>query len=167
MDQTRSESTRYLSAAAYLDHKFRRWLHQHVIDDEHHAIGRPAGVDLATVVRHCLAAERRRFHVELGLGALVLVFIYVVLATPELRGLVGLPARSALSHPTGSLVVVSVLVLLGVSWAIVLRDQWDTKFRILGRDLARATLRTDASGVNLPSELERRLTTASDDPANN
>jgi hypothetical protein len=167
MDLTRTESTRYLCAAAHLDGKFRHWLHEHVIEDQHHAIGRPAGVDLATVVRHCLAAERRQFYNELIYAVLLLVSVYVLLATPELRSLVGLSARVAAPHPTGAALVLTVVALVGLSWFVLMRDLWDVKFRVLARDLARSSFKPDATGIKLPRDLEERLASASDDPANN
>jgi hypothetical protein len=54
-----SESTRYLCAAAYLDRKFRERVIHDIVEEQHKAIGDPAGVDLGVVAAHCLAARRR------------------------------------------------------------------------------------------------------------
>lgn len=59
MDNSRTATTRYLCAAAYLDPAFADEVVDEVVDQEHRAIGTCHGVDLVPVVRHSLAARRR------------------------------------------------------------------------------------------------------------
>ncbi len=54
----RLAGTRYLSAGAYLDERFRETVVDEVCRDPHRAVPPSFGFDLATVVRHCLRARR-------------------------------------------------------------------------------------------------------------
>jgi len=167
MDLTRTESTRYLCAAAYLDLKFRRWLHEHVIDDEHHAIG-PAGRRRPGKRGKALSGSReapvpRRARVR----ALVLVLAYLVLATPELRSIVGLTPRSTLPHPSGAALVLCLAALIAASAITMVRDQWDLRFRILGVTYRAHTFDRIPPVSSSQRGVAERLATASDDPANN
>jgi hypothetical protein len=54
-----TETTRYLCAAAHRDLRFRKWVIQNIVDEKYKAIGESHGVDVPTIVKHCLAARRR------------------------------------------------------------------------------------------------------------
>jgi hypothetical protein len=54
-----TDATRILSAACYLDPQFRITVHNEYLDKRHQAIGPNYGVDLPTVVRHCLHARQK------------------------------------------------------------------------------------------------------------
>jgi hypothetical protein len=68
-----SETTRYLCAAAYLDRRFAEHVITKVLQEEHRAVAPSYGVDILPVVRHCLAAQRRRLTRDALLTALLLV----------------------------------------------------------------------------------------------
>lgn len=68
-----SETTRYLCAAAYLDRNFANHVITKVLQEEHRAVAPSYGVDIVPVVRHCLAAERRRRLRDIVLIGLVLI----------------------------------------------------------------------------------------------
>ena len=56
--QARSQATRYLSAAAYRNRRFRERVISEVLDAKHKAIAPNHGLDLAVVAGHCLRARR-------------------------------------------------------------------------------------------------------------
>jgi len=58
LDFTKTDTTRYLSAAAYQNTAFCDRVISQVVEEEHRAIVASYGVDLATVARHCLIARR-------------------------------------------------------------------------------------------------------------
>jgi hypothetical protein len=68
-----SETTRYLSAAAYLDKRFADEVIFRVLQEEHRAVAPSYGVDLVPVLLHCLAARRRRLLRDSVLTGLILV----------------------------------------------------------------------------------------------
>jgi hypothetical protein len=57
MDLKDTDVTRYLCAAAYRDKQFREAVIKELIADEYKAIAVSPGVDLPTVVSHCLEAK--------------------------------------------------------------------------------------------------------------
>lgn len=59
-DWKRTETTRYLCAAAHLDDGFRKHVLRTLLVDKHRAIAISYGVDIPTVLKHCLVARRRK-----------------------------------------------------------------------------------------------------------
>lgn len=53
-------ATRYLCAAAYLDQSFARAVLDEVLYQPHRAVAPSHGISIGPVIRHCLAAQRRR-----------------------------------------------------------------------------------------------------------
>src|SRR5206468_9662855 len=53
-----SETTRLLSSAAYLNRGFREEVLKFTVNNRHSALGACFGLDMATVVRHCVRAKR-------------------------------------------------------------------------------------------------------------
>jgi hypothetical protein len=68
-----TEATRYLCAAAYLEQKFADRVVERVLRERHRAVAPSYGVDLHAVVRHCIAARRRKFVRALVLSIVLLV----------------------------------------------------------------------------------------------
>ena len=79
---TRSESTRYLCAAAQLDDTFRAQVLRSTVEERHHAIAPSFGVDVQQVVKHCLVAERRDLVRDGCLTALLIALVPAVLLGP-------------------------------------------------------------------------------------
>ncbi len=77
-----SEITRCLCAAAYMDSNFRHQVIKQCIEEKHKAIGPCIGMDLVTVARHCLIAERKLNKRDLLLCALM-VFGLIVAAAAD------------------------------------------------------------------------------------
>lgn len=84
-DRQWTEATRLMCVAAYLDATFAQDVVDEVVYEHHRAVQVPTGVDIATVVKHCLAAERQKI-VRDGLLTLdvlltlILLFVKVSLA---------------------------------------------------------------------------------------
>ena len=71
-----SNATRYLCAASYLDDGFAETVVEQIIRGEHHAVAPAHGIHLGPILRHALAARRRRL-VRDGLVTAVLVMGFV------------------------------------------------------------------------------------------
>lgn len=93
------DATRYLSTAAHLDEGYGRGLIRHLLVREDRQPPVADGVDLATVVRHAVAARSRRLYRD---GAIVLV---VVVAT----ALGGWPVPTFLAWLTATVLAVRAL----------------------------------------------------------
>lgn len=58
--------TKHVCAAVYVDASLRRQMLSDAFDNPYRAFAPSPCVDTVLVLRHCLAAERRAFHIELG-----------------------------------------------------------------------------------------------------
>ena len=67
------DATRYLSAAAHVDPEFARRVVRELLVAEQRLPVPAAGIDLVTVVRHCIAARSRRLYRDAALVVLPLV----------------------------------------------------------------------------------------------
>jgi len=77
MDLNKTDTTRYLCAAAHFDKAFRDLVLEQLVEEEYKAITVSHGVDLLTVVKHCLAARRREFIRDCLLASWFLIGILV------------------------------------------------------------------------------------------
>lgn len=68
-----SEATRLLCVAAHQDREFGERVIREILEEEHRAVCPSYGIDLVPIVRHCLAARRRRTGRDGLLLAVVLV----------------------------------------------------------------------------------------------
>lgn len=111
--------TRYLCAAAYVDEGFADRVVEDVLADEAGAVAASPGVDLVTVVRHCLTAQELRhrrdqrltaaFTVVAVFAPLWLVFVSVLLsATRRANGRPSLATRGR-HQPEGRVLVGSAI----------------------------------------------------------
>jgi hypothetical protein len=76
-----TNETRYLCAAAYLDHDFPARVAEEVIEDEHRAVAVSTDADLNVVIRHCLHARGERLKFDLFL---TLMLVVGVILTPTI-----------------------------------------------------------------------------------
>jgi hypothetical protein len=72
-----SEATRLLCVAAHQDPEFAERVIRDVLEEEHRAVCPSYGIDLVPIIRHCLAARRRRIVRDALLLAVVLVGLMV------------------------------------------------------------------------------------------
>ena len=131
MDPSRTDSTRRLCAAAYLDSTFRDHVITQLVEDRHSAIAATPGVDPQPVLKHCLIARRRKTIRDIVLSGLaILVLLFAVNA----------------QDPTVALPFVVV------AWIVVVVERWGTSYGIVARRLSRA--RFDPGAVATPTNEE-------------
>jgi hypothetical protein len=121
---TWTETTRLMCAAAYLDSTFAQEVIEEIVEEPFRAVQVPAGVDIAPVVRHCLAAQRQK-----TIRDLVLMGIFVVAVL--------------LSLMTQSVLLLALGFVLG--WLTVLADQWSSTFNVATKKLGAAQFDPDAA----------------------
>ena len=129
----RSDATRYLCAAMYLDSEQARKVIEEA-EDRHHARVSSDGVDLAEVIRHARAALRRHAVRDLFLAILLLIL------------LVGLFGHGLL-----------FLLALAGMWAVVAIDAYLVRYRVLLREIGPRTT-TGVAAVS-PGVRHRRPST--------
>jgi len=78
-DLKHTETTRYLCAAAHLQKDFREHVIRQIVEEDHRAIGECINVDIASVVKHCLAARRRVTLRNITLLIIILLFVLFLL----------------------------------------------------------------------------------------
>ena len=83
MNSTKTDTTRYLCAAAYIDRNFRNSVIQQIFKEEYKAIAISYGVDLPIVVKHCLVAKKREFIRNLLLTLLLVVALATSIKFPQ------------------------------------------------------------------------------------
>ena len=142
-DVKRSDTTRYLSAAAYRDEGFRYRVIGEVVDERYRAIGPSYGIDLANIARHCLIANR--MDVMRDISLIVLLFFTVLLG---------------LTESVFPLIPDTVLPLLAAWFVVFLRSRRTES--IVVSNFTKATYVSESSNLpfagKLNSYLESRLT---------
>src|SRR4029453_6482861 len=113
-----TEATRYLCAAAYLEPTFADRVVKRVLQERHRAVAPSYGVDLHAVVRHCIAARRRKLVRALVLSALLLT--------------VGPLFVSLGASPVGAL-----LRVLVIAWGVVFVGRCLDRYEVLAGSLLR------------------------------
>jgi hypothetical protein len=106
-------STRYLCAGAHLDRGFTRDVIRLILRQPRRAIGPSNGVDTALVIRHCVAAYRRRLLRDGALAAVLAALIW--------------------GYATGRLAVAAAAVV--AAWGIVVVEQAVVRFDVLATRL--------------------------------
>ncbi len=106
-----SGATRYLCAEAYLSHRFTETVLERTLHEHHRAVASSPGVDLASVVEHCLEARRLRTLRDIALAVLATTAVVAWLAAA--------PRLSALC--------------LLVAWLVVLTEGSVIRYDVLAR----------------------------------
>lgn len=78
-DWSKTAATRYLCAAAHLDSRFREQVIDQYVTQKHRALVLPDGVDMSSVLIHCMAARRNttvRDLILTGATAIALLALY-------------------------------------------------------------------------------------------
>jgi len=127
MDSSRTDSTRYLCAAAYLDKAFRDQAITQLLEDRHSAVAATPGVNLATVLEHCLVARRRKTVRDLILSGLAVLGALTALGTEDLTAVV--PFALA-------------------AWLVVIWERWATTDQSFAKRLSRSSF--DPGSIGSP-----------------
>ncbi|MEA2503619.1 MAG: hypothetical protein QOG36_662, partial [Actinomycetota bacterium] len=173
--ETRVDVTRFLAAAAYLDEEFRDEVIFQTLYQTHRFIAPSYGVNISSVVRHCIASRRLSRRRDVMLTALIVVGVWALhlpvvfavglfvggvlvamgLATPGLKlrwkimlSIVAYVAFLAFAvHPLSLLAAVLALV-------VVTADMYERRYRVVARRMNSRDFNPDASayGRERPSE---------------
>ena len=76
-DPATSAATRYLCVGAHIDPQFADRVIHDVLEERHRAVCPSRGIDLVPIVRHCLAARRRRLARDLAILAVLAASVVV------------------------------------------------------------------------------------------
>jgi hypothetical protein len=133
------ESTRLLAAAAELDARFARRVVRDVLKDDYRAVAPSFGVNLGTVLRHCVAARGRQGARNILLMALTL------------------PLLLGLAHLSMAAGAVSVLSAFALGCAAIFTESWTARYRIAARSLNRHSYAPAAATRYLPPGADWRI----------
>lgn len=122
-------STRYLCAGAHLDRAFTRDVLRLVLRQPRRAVGPANGIDTALVIRHCIAANRRRILRDCGLALVLAAMVWAWVT----------------QRPGG------VLAGLVAAWGLVFLEQAVIRFEVLA-----ARLRPHGWSPYLPTSVRLR-----------
>jgi hypothetical protein len=111
--RTETESTRYLCAAVQLDRKLCKQIIKEFLEEDYTVIGVCHGVDIPTVLKSCLLAEKRRNKRDIYLFGLSIIAIV-------------------------SLRFEIVVLLYCIAWVIVYWDKRITRYEIVGNNFLKS-----------------------------
>ncbi|WP_043623418.1 FHA domain-containing protein [Nonomuraea candida] len=142
--QRPTNTTRYLCAAAHISEPFARAVIDETLGHPFRACAPSYGVDLPAVLKHALAAERRRTARDvllllIGAGTIALLAAGVAGALPDLDALDSVNDLDDLGALGGSgLLRLAPLVLLplALAWLVVAAHVFHTRVVVLGRRLS-------------------------------
>ncbi|MCG9892869.1 MAG: hypothetical protein MH252_17560 [Thermosynechococcaceae cyanobacterium MS004] len=149
----KSNTTRYLCAAAQIDRTFRSQVLEKILDEEYRVISIPAGVDLLAVAKHCLDAKRRKL-----IRNIVLSILFII-ALVSAYGQVSYGLEYGYTDPISAFLrsifssFFSFYFLL--SWAVVVFETWITRYQIIAKSLLKQNFNPD--GVTLTDEAEAEI----------
>lgn len=130
-----TETTRYFCAAAHLQKDFRKHVIRQIVEEDHRAIGESINVDVASVVKHCLAARRRETLRNITLLVIILLFVLFLL-TLQLK---------------------FCLLCLIMVWIVVFVELWICHYTIVARKLTRARYQPDVVNFPLDPKLKQKI----------
>ncbi len=142
MDIKQTSTTRYLCAAAHLDPAFCDAVIQQLIEEDHKAIGLSYGVDLPTILMHCLVARRRRDIRDITIAILFIISLFSV-------------NWRELSVLTWYLIYLNPFFV--ISFAIIFAEAWYTRYGILLSSLSRGKFKPDAMQFKLHGKSRAKI----------
>ncbi|MBW4632786.1 MAG: hypothetical protein KME30_13095 [Iphinoe sp. HA4291-MV1] len=131
MDFSKTDTTRYLCAAAYLDKKFRDKVIEQIVTEKYKAIAPSYGVDLLTVIQHCFVAAKREFFRDILLSVLSLLCL-------------------------ASLFTLFLPCYL-ITYLIVFRYEWITRYGIIAKGLARRNFASIVLNSNSKERINKKI----------
>jgi hypothetical protein len=133
-----SETTRHLCIAAHVDDQFTRKVITKIVTDSRRALVPSMGMDLGTVLSHCLAARRRQIIRDTLITALLLAALPLLLDLHTRTGLRDL------------------VVLLALAATVALAERWLARYRVGIRQLSKGRF-DPARRPSLTAVEQRRL----------
>lgn len=130
MNSSKTDTTRYLCAAAYLDSNFRNSVIQQIFKEEYKAIAISHDVDLPIVIQHCLVAKKREFTRNLLLALLFVAQLATSIQYAQFNWInlifLELNWRNFISP------------YFLVAFSIIIVDKWFIRYVRLAKDLSKA-----------------------------
>ena len=136
LDETDSETTRYLAAVTQLKLKYARAVVRHIVGGSFRAVAPAAGADVVAVTRWALAALRRRAQRDLVLTCL-------------------LAAGVAVAIGASTLIPIAVMAVLAVF--AVAYERWVRDVKVIARQMLRGRFRVHDAPASLSRRIEKRL----------
>jgi len=133
IDYKQTATTRHFCAAAHLNWRLRNQVINNFLFKKFEAIGPSPGVDLVAVLKHCIAARRRKMLRDILLSFL---FVFAVFF--------GFSAKSNFL----------LFICLAASWVIVFSEDW-ISHRIIGKQLSKGSYEPDSLRLNTNSKIEK------------
>lgn len=134
-----TDATRYLCAAAHLDARFRNYVMEHIIDEEHRALVVSYGVDVVSVVKYCLATNSRELFRDTILCTLLFVAIVAIITL----------------HFFPLVLLFPLLFLM--AWVTVGVERWSRYYGDIAAGLAKGKFHPNNIQFSLDRELEDKL----------
>jgi len=150
----KSNTTRYLCAAAQIDRTFRTQVLEKILDEEYRVISIPAGVDLLAVAKHCLDAKRRK------LIRNIIISILFIIAWISAYGSISSGFEYGYTDPFSAFFLsifssfFSFYFLL--AWAAVVFETWMTRYQIIAKSLLKQNFNPDGATLTPEAEAEIR-----------
>lgn len=139
-----TEATRYLCAEAHLSSRFREWVLKKFAREKHVAIAPSFGLDMGTVLKHCLEARRR---VNLRNAFLTIPFLVGVLIL-----LIGLDRLDLLPV----VIVLAPLAAWAGAWLVVGWERWEAD-KLVRRNLLKDSYNPDCVPTPRQAKLQQVL----------
>jgi hypothetical protein len=136
LDETDSETTRYLAAATQLDLRYARFVVRQIIGQPFRAVAPASGADIVAVTRWALAALRRRAQRDVVLTCL-------------------LAAGTAVAVGVWTLIPIVVMAVLAVF--VVAYERWVRDVKIIARKMLRGRFRAHDAPSSPSQRIEKRL----------
>jgi len=136
LDQTDSETTRYLAAVTQLDLKYARSIVRQIVGGSFRAVAPAAGADVVAVTRWALAALRRRAQRDLVLTCLLATGVTVAVGA-------------------WTLIPIAVMAVLAVF--VVAYERWVRDVRVIARQMLRGRFRAHHAPASPSRRIEKRL----------
>lgn len=141
MNLSKTDSTRYLCAAAYLDKNLRELVIQKILKEEYNAIAKCYGVDLSIVVQHCLVAKKQEFELDVLLAILFFLFYFVNIIDNLIAN--------------NKYFISANLIIAAIG--IVFVKKWNLRYRVLAQKLSKSNISNSVAKFNFGKSLETRL----------
>lgn len=136
MSLNKTDTTRYLCAAAYLSPTFRDSVIQ-LFKEDYRAIATSHGVDLLTVIKHCLAAQKKELIKDIFLANLFILACIIALLTNSATGF--------------------IFPFFPIVLAMVFSNAWDIRYRLMTTTLAKGNFNPNSLKVKLTQNEKLRL----------
>jgi hypothetical protein len=136
LDETDSETTRYLAAFTQLNLKYARSVVRQIVGGSFRAVAPAAGADVVVVTRWALAALRRRAQRDLALTCLLATGVAVAV---------------------GAWTLIPIVVMAVLAVFVVGYERWVRDVKVIARQMLRGRFRAHDAPASPSQRIEKRL----------